>query len=297
MSKKVVRLTKSDLREIVSESIKTLLQETTAKSSDGTFDLNKIPMDILDRGWTRYHPYLYTINHRNPLANRVIEEATDYWKQILIVRKAIMDTFPISEEQFKIEEGGHGLYAAILIALTDDNLDIIEQAMENKGFFRSQPTNDQLLHDRKNRPWIDVRFEPKDPDDVTEEVHRKYSKLYHLTPTIFEENILENGLKVSNNNPNYRYSESRAFLSEGDADMNDIQKLVNTLFAQAQNRGIRNLTPNYTLFTFDLTKMGNEIRFFYDINEPKGLYTKVEVPPTHIVKKERIVAQSNDRLP
>ena len=95
MSKKVVRLTESDLREIVAESIKTLLPETTAKSSDGIFDLNEIPMDILDKGWTRYHPYLYTIDHENPLANRFIEEATD-------LRKAIMDTVPIGEEQFKI---------------------------------------------------------------------------------------------------------------------------------------------------------------------------------------------------
>ena len=296
MRKKVVKPTESQLKETMAEPIKTLLPKTTAQSSDGTFDLNEIPMDILDRGWTRYHPYLYTIDHGNPLANRVIEEANDYKKQILIVRKAIIDTFPISEEQFKIKEGCHGLYAAILVALADDNLDIIEQAMENKGFFRGQPTNDQLLYDRKNRKWIDVRFEPKEPDDVTEELHRKYSKLYHLTPTIFEEKILENGLKISNNDPNYRYSGSRAFLSEGDADMNDIQNLANTLFAQAQNRGVRNLTPNYTLFTFDLDKMGNEIRFFYDINE-LGLYTKVEIPPTYIIKKERVVVQSNDRLP
>ena len=253
-------------------------------------------MDILDKGWTRYHPYLFTINHRNPLANRVIEESTDYKKQIMLVKEAILNTFPISEEQFKIVEGAHGLYAAILIALTDDNVDIIEQAMENKGFFRSQPTDNQLLYDRKQRQWIDVRFEPKDPDDVTEEVHRKFSTLYHLTPTIFEKNILVNGLKISNNNPNYRYSESRAFLSEGDADRNDIQQLVNTLYTQAQNRGIKDLTPNYTLFTFDLNKMGNDIRFFYDINEPKGLYTKVEIPPTYILKNERITAQTNDKM-
>lgn len=296
MAKKIVRITESQLKGFIVKSIKGALLETTYPSSNELFNLNKISMDILDKGWTRYHPYLFTINHRNPLANRVIEESTDYKKQIMLVKEAILNTFPISEEQFKIVEGAHGLYAAILIALTDDNVDIIEQAMENKGFFRSQPTDNQLLYDRKQRQWIDVRFEPKDPDDVTEEVHRKFSTLYHLTPTIFEKNILVNGLKISNNNPNYRYSEPRAFLSEGDADRNDIQQLVNTLYTQAQNRGIKDLTPNYTLFTFDLNKMGNDIRFFYDINEPKGLYTKVEIPPTYILKNERITAQTNDKM-
>ena len=296
MIKKIVGITESQLKHLTSESIKEALPETTYPSSNELFDVNKIPMDILDKGWARYHPYLFTINHRNPLANRVIEESTDYKKQIILVKKAILNTFPISEEQFKIVEGAHGLFAAILMALTDDNVGVIEQLMENKGFFRSLPTNDQLLYDRKHRQWIDVRFEPKDPNDVTEEVHRKYSVLYHLTPTIFEKNILENGLKVSNNNPNYKDSESRAFLSEGDADINDIQQLVNTLYSQAQNKGVKDLTPNYTLFTFDLNKMGNNIRFFYDINEPKGLYTKVEIPPAYIIKNERITAQTNDRL-
>lgn len=252
-------------------------------SSDDPFDLDAIPMDVLDKGWTRYHPYLFHIHHRNPLANRVVEE-------IELVKRAILNTFPINEEQFEIKKDAHGLYAAILVPLTDDNVDVIEQVMENKGFFRSQPADDKLLCDRKQRQWIALRFEPKEPDDVTEEIHRKYAVLYYLTPTIFEKNILDNGLKVSNNHPNYRHSESRAFLSEGNANKEDIQELANTLYAQAQNRGIGHLPPDYTLFTFDLNKMGNDIRFYYDMNEPKGLYTKVEIPPSFIIKSEHITA-------
>ena len=294
--RKNIRLSENKLRNLIRETVRQTISEINYPSSDDLFDLNKIPMEVLDKGWTRYHPYLFTIDHRNPLANRVIEEATDYKKQIQIVKNAILQTFPISNEQFLIMEGHHGLYAALLISLNDDNVDIIEQAMENKGFFRSQPTDNQILYDRKHRKWIDVRFEPKDPDDVTEEVHRKFSKLYHLTPKIFEKKILEFGLKVSNNNANYKYSEPRVYFSEGDIDRTEIQMLVNTLYAQAQNRGIENLSPEYTLFTFDLDKMGYKIRFFQDINEPKGLYTKVNIPPKYISSRENIIAQSNDKL-
>lgn len=294
--RKNIRLSENKLRNLIRETVRQTISEINYPSSDDLFDLNKIPMEVLDKGWTRYHPYLFTIDHRNPLANRVIEEATDYKKQIQIVKNAILQTFPISNEQFLIMEGHHGLYAALLISLNDDNVDIIEQAMENKGFFRSQPTDNQILYDRKHRKWIDVRFEPKDPDDVTEEVHRKFSKLYHLTPKIFEKKILEFGLKVSNNNANYKYSEPRVYFSEGDINRTEIQMLVNTLYAQAQNRGIENLSPEYTLFTFDLDKMGYKIRFFQDINEPKGLYTKVNISPQYISSRENIIAQSNDKL-
>lgn len=296
MATKFVKITESQLHNLIAEAVEEYLSDKTYASSDDIFNLNEIPMEILDKGWVRYHPYLFNINHRNPLANRVIEESTDYEKQIHIVKNAIIQTFPINEEQFKIVNGSHGLFAAILVSLADDNVDIIEHVMEDKGFFRSKPTDSQLLIDRKNRKWVDVRFEPKAPDDVTEEIHRKYSILYHLTPSIFEENILENGLKVSNNNPDYRYSEPMVYFSEGDVDKNDIQQLVNTLYAQAQNRHIPNLTPNYTLFIFDLRNMGNDIRFFYDIKEPKGIYTKVSIPSSFIIRSERFIAQSNDRL-
>lgn len=260
---------------------------------DDIFDLDKIPIEILDKGWKRYHPYIFNIDHRNPLANRVVE-STDYEKQIKVVRDAILKTFPISEEQFVIKEGHHKLFAAILVALTDDNVDIIEQVMESKGFFRSQPTDDKLLYDRKNRKWIDIRFEPKDPDDITEKIHRKYKVLFHLSPSIFEEKILEEGLHTSNKNSDYKYSEPRIYLIEGNSDSDDIQELVNTLYIQAQKRGIKDLKPNYTLFTLDVKKMGYDIRFYYDINEPKGIYTKVDIPPKYIIKHENIKAQSDD---
>ena len=129
-------------------------------TKDDIFDLEKIPMSILDKGWKRYNPYLLKIDHRHPLSTRRVCEGTDYLKQITKVKDIITSTFPISEEQFVIVEGNHGLYAALLIAVTDNNIDIIEESMETLGFFRSKPTDDKLLVERKKRQWIDMRFEP-----------------------------------------------------------------------------------------------------------------------------------------
>lgn len=269
------------------------VKKKVIKNNKSDFDIDAIPMEVLDRGWKRYHPYNFTITHSNPLSRRKrITEATEYLKQIQEVKKNIISTYPISEEQFLIKEGEHGLYAAILIALTDDNADIIEYAMESQGFFRSQPTNEQLLIDRKNRAWLDMRFEPKNPDDVTMDLKDKYKYVYHLVPSIKEKDIEKNGIKASNNNPMYRYSENRVFVTEGNIKNQGIQDLVDTLYLQALKKHIENLTNEYTLFKIDLSSLDNKIRFFYDINEKHGLYTKMDIPATAIVGKKHVYANS-----
>lgn len=134
--------------------------------SDDIFDLDQIPMEILDKAWQRYHPYLLGLGHRHPLSNRLVVEGTDEQVKLENIKAIITSTFPIPEENFIIQNGHNGLYAAILVALTDDNIDIIENAMSQKGFFRSQPTDEQLLMDRKNRKWIDIRFEAETNDKL-----------------------------------------------------------------------------------------------------------------------------------
>ena len=269
------------------------VKKKVLKNNKSDFDIDAIPMEVLDRGWKRYHPYNFTITHSNPLSRRKrITEGTEYLKQIHEVKKSIIHTYPISEEQFLIKEGEHGLYAAILIALEDDNADIIEYAMESQGFFRSQPTNEQLLIDRKKRVWLDMRFEPKNPDDVTMDLKDRYNYVYHLVPSIKEKDIEKNGIKASNNNPMYRYSEDRVFVTEGNIKDQGIQDLVDTLYVQALKKNIENLTNEYTLFKIDLNSLDKNIRFFYDINEKHGLYTKMDIPASAIVGKKHVYANS-----
>ena len=261
---------------------------------DDLFNLDDMPMELLDAAWHRYHPYTMTKNHRNKLSSirKIAESQTDYKQQIEETQKAITETYKIPVEHFLIVNGEHGLYAAILVALTDDNVDIIEKEMESQGFFRAQPTDNQILEDRKNRKWIDIRFEPTEPDDVTFEIKTKYNVLFHLVPSVFSRKVETEGIKTSNRNPLFRYSEDRAFLIEGDATMEEIQELVNSLYAQAIMKGYKNLTPDYTLFTIDLNSIPNSTRFYYDINEPKGLYTKQPISPSCIIDKKDIKART-----
>ena len=291
------------INEVIKRAVHNYLMEVyngqRSKSKDGVFDLDKIPMYILDKAYKRYHPYTLNISHENPLSrtNR-ITESTDYFEQINNVKKTILSTFPIYDEQFIIIQGSHKLFAAILVSLTDDNVEIIENAMEKLGFFRSQPTDEQLLTDRQNRQWIDLRFEPISPDDVTDEIRKKYNFVFHLTPSIFANRVEQNGPNISNNNSSFKYSKSRAYVTEGDITDVEIQRLANTLYEQAKRANIQNLSNIYVLFKIDLEKVNKDVRFFYDINEAKGLYTTKPINADAIFAVKNITANETiDKLP
>lgn len=271
----------------IDESGHSLLSHPT---SDENFNLLKIPQSILDAGFVRYRPYCLALGHRNPFSMHwKLVEATDYLAKVNYAKQVLQETFPIAEQQFKIAEGKQGIYIAVLTAKVDDNIEVLEAMMEHVGFFRSQPTDDKLLSDLKNREWIDIRFEPINVDDVTDEVRTVYEFVYHLTPSVNAEYIRKNGLICSNSNSEYRYSEPRVFVTTGDISDEELTELATELYYQAAAKHIPNLSSDYTLFKFELCKIPKRVRFFKDVNEEKGLYAKENIPPEAIVDSSRTV--------
>jgi hypothetical protein len=213
-------------------------------------------------------------------------------ERITKVKEIITTTFPISEEQFVIvEEDTHGLYAALLIAVTDNNVEIIEESMETLGYFRRKPADNDLFFDRKERQWIDMRFEPIKPEDVTDTIRKESNIVYHIAPIVFKEKILKDGLSASNNDSEYRCSEERVFLAEGTSTEDDLQALVNSLYNQARKRETENLKTVYAIFVIDLKKLDENIRFYYDIYEPNGIYTITDIPSSVITFLRAMKAQ------
>ena len=124
-----------------------------------TVNINSIPIEVLDKSYVRYEPYILGITFRHPL--RRISENVDFKGKIEEAKKVILSTYPISEEQFIIRNGGNDMYAEILVSLVENNVEIIEDAMLKLSFFRSKLTEEKLLTDIKNRNWIDLVFECK----------------------------------------------------------------------------------------------------------------------------------------
>ena len=122
-------------------------------------DLSRIPIEVLDKSYVRYEPYNLGITHRHPLKKHRIIKESDFKQKAQYAKDVILNTYPISEEQFVIVEGHNGMFTAILTSLIENNVEIIEEAMLKLGFFRCKPT-DKTLQDSKSRKWIDLRFEP-----------------------------------------------------------------------------------------------------------------------------------------
>ena len=213
---------------------KTLFEEITSSvvpnlntipHSDDIFDLSNIDTQVLDKSYVRYEPYNLAITYRHPL--RCISENTDFKGKIEEAKKIILSTYPLSEEQFIIKEGHNGMYAAILVSVIDNNIEVIENAMLKLGFFRSKPTDEKLLCDLKQRNWADLRFEPTPSNDLTDFVKENYKYVYHLAPSIFQNDIKHNGLNPSNNNPEFKYYEPRVYLIKGNASDTVMNLLMN----------------------------------------------------------------------
>ena len=131
-----------------------ILKSQRKKTAPNAFQLDDIPMEVLDKSYRRYEPFNLTITHRHPL-NGVYNEK--YYGIIDKAKEVLLSTYdPLSPEQFVIENGQQGVSAAILVSFVDTNVEVIETAMQKLGFTR---TAIGMLHDAKNRVWVELKFE------------------------------------------------------------------------------------------------------------------------------------------
>ena len=138
----------------------------TLSECDEVFDLNQIPMEVLDKGWKRYHPYLLKGDEPHPLQfGRPIRGDTPL-AVLRNIKTMIINTFEIDEKQFVITEDEGGPLISVLIALCDDNVEVMEAAMQTQWYFKENSPCTQLLEDRKGRRWMNVRFKIADRERI-----------------------------------------------------------------------------------------------------------------------------------
>ena len=244
--------------------------------SRGIFNLGEMPMALLDEAWHRYHPYTMTKNHRNRLSTIRKVAKSGCAQQIREVKQAITSTYLIPKEHFVILEDEHGLCAAILVAMTDDNAAIIENEMEGQGFCIASPTDMIRMDDSQQHRWMEMRFAPAAPDDVTFELKLRYSTVYCLVPSELEASVEKHGIPAP------------ISIIKGDATMEEIQE-----FADHQSRHTHRqpLASEYTLYAIDLSKTDRTIRFHGNIHAPKPLRTTTPIPPNALTKIKSVGAQ------
>lgn len=275
------------------------IKEHNLPQSNEVFDLRKIPEEVLDKGYVVYAPFLIAVPHNSPLYRRrqFVAEAIDYRGNVEKAKEALLRYLPISEYQFETVTVANDICVALIISYLPGNHDTIIEAMKRLGFYKTNRKNrEEFLYDNKCRQWEYMVFKPCEQDDVTDIIKEEYKCLYHAAPSVKTEAILKNGIMPSNNNPEVDYNGDALFVMKGDVNDEQMQRIVNDLYYQAKQKNIPNLSPLYIIFTVDVTKLNDEVRFFLDGDEPHGLFTRKPILPNAISIFKEIEA-TNEGLP
>ena len=142
--------------------------------------------------------------------------------------------------------------------------------------------------DHINPNILTVVFEPRYTTNIGKEIKEKYRFLYHATPTIYVNKILQNGLTPHASNDNKENEKAlffypdRIYLMRGDTlDDNQINVLKNI----KNNRSKKPIRDNneYTILKIDTSKIPDDMDFYADPLVKKGaIFTYNSISPESI---------------
>lgn len=273
MRNEIIKIRESDLRLIISETVKNVLDEINTTDNEAP-DITKIDINILRSAYRDLRLTPTSTDYDNILSE--MHQLKEVFGDILEPDEAlynILKKYNLPQELGKKVEHHHQISVYIIVAVVGENDKLIEQDMMKMGYFLSikdKPVNiGGMVFQR-------LQFEPTSQmqDDVTEEIKEKYNVLYHWTPLYNLDSIKENGLVPSNKNDRFLYP-PRTYLMTFEG--NDKQ-----MSGMGQSICWANNNPNnngeYALLSINIKELDDNVRFYYDPNSVIGLYTEQTIP-------------------
>ncbi len=209
------------------------------------------------------------------------------------VKEQLLEYFPLEKEQIEIINRKHDInFIVIYIPDIAINLQLIEKTMNAFGYFKSDIIKEEVINDIK---WVAIQFEPKFQDVITYEIKHNHKYLYHISPTKYEHKILKNGLIPKSKNDKFNYPYRVYLLMDKDNSFN-LNKTYLISIAKMLLGSKLNLVNNqyvndneYTIYQIDISKLNNNINFYYDTNlYPLSIFTVDNINPNAIKIIDRI---------
>lgn len=275
MAKQIIRLTESELKKIVLESAKRVLNESSLADE---IDITQIPIEILRQGYFDYRLIPQSTMYGNTLYEpaTITEAVGDILPPDTVVNNIISKYHLPQQLVVKIEHY-HKIYVYAITACIGENDKIIEDDMNKMGYFIGARGEVVKIQDMR---FQTLQFEPSSQlqEDITDLVKSKFDVLYHWTPSYCVEGIQREGLIPSHKNEAFNYP-PRTYLMEGNSSDEQMWNL-------GQQLCIKNNNPNnngmYSLIIVDIKNLDDSIRFFYDPNSEIGIYTEQPIPNDRI---------------
>lgn len=274
MSKRVIKLTEKDLKNIIKEAVASVVSEKNSH-----FDINNVPIEDLRRQYVDYRIKSRFPRFDSRLSEVPLDEDIDHSVPLEEVKEELIQKYGLADWQFSIFEGANKIYVAIFIADIKENLSIIEHEMAELGYFKSfdEPLEVDGMH------WLKAQFEPMFQNKENNAV-RDMRVVFHITPRYNLDSILVNGLIPRSRNTVYSYPD-RIFLVKGTANEKDLYLIGRRLCIT--NNDERN-DGRYCILTVDVSKIDNDVDFFFDPNLEVGLFTDSPIPPEAIISVREV---------
>ena len=276
MRKNIIRLTEGQLKQIVTEAIRKVLEGNSKLAHN--IDIAQIPIEILRRGYFDYRLVPTSSMYGNVLYEPVtIKEAVGNILPPDSVTHGIIQKYNLPNELVLKIENYHKVYVYVITAVIGENDKVIENDMNKMGYFLSVKGDIVVIDDMKFQV---LQFEPSSQlqEDISDLVKSKFNVLYHWTPSYNVENIQRYGLIPSHKNEMFNYP-PRTYLMNGDSSDEE-------MWALGQELCVKNSDPNnkgeYTIIIVNIENLDDNIRFFHDPNSAIGIFTEDPIPNNNI---------------
>lgn len=288
MTKKIVRLTESELKDIVKDTLKNVLYKKTkanvgSKIGNG-IDISKIDIETLKQAYRdlRLTPTPVSYNDNSSFPVTIKEAYGDILPPDEVVDK-ISKKYNFNNELVRKIEFNHKIAVYIVVAAIGKNVELIEADMEKMGYFLGYTSE---LFEVQGMKFVQLQFEPTSQMqiDETENIKSMYDTLYHWTPEYNLNGILSNGLIPTHKNKMFNYP-PRTYLIEGDCDDREILSLGQRLCLMNRNQKNNGL---YVLLGINIKDIDENVRFYYDPNSAIGIYTEQVIPNNRIKEINRL---------
>lgn len=279
-NKQIIRITESELKNIIKESVKTILKSTS--NEDGfdvnSIDISKIDIEILKQSYIDLRLVPTMTVYGDPLSSipNVNEAKGDIMPPDNVVN-SIIKKYHLNSSLVAKVEASNKIYIYIITACIGNNDKLIEDDMNKMGYFLGVRGDIQNI---QGMLYQVLQFEPYSQiqNDETTNVKQLYKYLYHWTPKYHLNNILKNGLIPNHQNKMFNYPQ-RIYLMKSDCDlfqMKDLGQQLCLVNTDKRNNG------KYVLLRINLTNIDDDVHFYYDSNSNIGIYTEQAIPPTSI---------------
>ena len=143
---------------------------------------------------------------------------------------------------------------------------------------------EQIMVNNISGGLVWLQFEPKIQNDISQQLRKEETFIYHITPAYNRGKILKIGFSPRSKNSLFNFPH-RVYFIRGSVSDRQIKTIGEQLCNANNSEGN---DGSYVLFIVDLNKIPENIPFYFDSNYEYGVYTNSNIKPDAIVDVKEI---------